>query len=64
MSLIGPNLIKLECLFNPDIINLANGVKFTTKIKGCKRFAPSLGQKVTTDGINKDTTDNEQKIIA
>jgi len=27
---------KLECYFNPDLINLTNGVKFTTKIKGCQ----------------------------
>jgi len=64
MSLIAPNVIKLECYFNPDLINLTNGVKFTTKIKGCKRFVPAPVGKITTDGTDKDTTDNQQKIIA
>jgi len=25
----------IECYFDPNKINLSNGVKFTTKIKGC-----------------------------
>ena len=30
-----PNIARLECFFDPTKINLNNGVKFTTKIKGC-----------------------------
>jgi hypothetical protein len=30
-----PNVAKIECYFDPSKINLSNGVKFTTKIKGC-----------------------------
>jgi len=29
------NVARLECFFDPTKINLTNGVKFTTKIKGC-----------------------------
>jgi len=63
MTLTSPTTIELECLFNPDLIDLSNGVKFTTKIKGCKTdILPN--KKITTDNIEKITTDNQQKIIA
>ena len=32
-----PTIARMECFFNPDKINLENGVKFTTKIKGCSK---------------------------
>lgn len=63
MTLTSPTTIELECYFNPDLIDLSNGVKFTTKIKGCKTDVSPLG-KITTDNIEKLTTDNQQKIIA
>jgi hypothetical protein len=50
---------KLECYFNPDLINLTNGVKFTTKIKGCSEFYISGKQK--TDGTLKQKTDGTIK---
>jgi hypothetical protein len=53
---------KLECYFNPDLINLTNGVKFTTKIKGCQ--TESVMFKVTTTNLQKLTTDNDNKILA
>jgi len=30
-----PEIAQIECFFDPNKINLSNGVKFTTKIKGC-----------------------------
>ena len=30
-----PNLAVITCYFNPNNVNLTNGVKFTSKIKGC-----------------------------
>ena len=57
-----PTLAKLECYFNPDLINLTNGVKFTTKIKGCKVESPVF--KITTTELDKLTTTYNNKIIA
>jgi len=57
-----PTQAKLECYFNPDLINLTNGVKFTTKIKGCQ--TESVMFKVTTTNLQKLTTDNDNKILA
>jgi len=53
---------KLECYFNPDLINLTNGVKFTTKIKGCQIDEPVF--KVMTTDLQKLTTPDENKIIS
>jgi hypothetical protein len=30
-----PEVAQIECFFDPNKINLSNGAKFTTKIKGC-----------------------------
>jgi len=57
-----PNVARMECYFNPNLINLTNGVKFTVKIKGCTLSAELL--KVTTKDEQKITTDNIAKIIA
>jgi hypothetical protein len=57
-----PTLAKMECFFNPDLINLSNGVKFTTKIKGCSLESPMF--KITTTDLDKLTTDDNNKIIA
>jgi hypothetical protein len=35
LTFLTPNVAKIECFFDPGKINLTNGVKFTTKIKGC-----------------------------
>lgn len=53
------DVAKLECFFDPAKINLSNGVKFTSKIKGC-----TDGEivKMTTSGMQKLTTSNDQKI--
>jgi hypothetical protein len=52
---------RMECFFNPDLINLENGVKFTTKIKqDCSMITP----KTTTDGTIKTTTFGTNKIIS
>lgn len=57
-----PTMAKMECYFNPDLINLSNGVKFTTKIKGCT--VESQVFKVTTTNLQKLTTDDNNKIIS
>ena len=59
------NVAKMECFFNPDIINLSNGVKFTTKIKGCPTTLDTNGKR-TTDGTLKKTTglNSETKTLA
>lgn len=35
LSFSAPNLAVVSCYFDPSKINLSNGVKFTSKIKGC-----------------------------
>ena len=57
-----PNVAMMECYFNPNLVNLSNGVKFTIKIKGCTMSKDVL--KVTTKDEQKVTTDNQPKIIA
>jgi hypothetical protein len=57
-----PNIARMECYFNPNTMNLANGVKFTVKIKGCTTSKDLL--KVTTKDELKITTDNQFKILA
>jgi hypothetical protein len=57
-----PTIAKLECYFDPQKINLSNGVKFTSKIKGCS-LEPSAF-KLKTDGTIKLTTDGLGKLKA
>jgi hypothetical protein len=35
LSFPTPQVALIECYFNPNNVNLSNGVKFTSKIKGC-----------------------------
>lgn len=35
LTFSAPNLAVITCYFDPNKINLSNGVKFTSKIKGC-----------------------------
>jgi len=35
LTFSAPNLAVITCYFNPNNVNLSNGVKFTSKIKGC-----------------------------
>ncbi len=62
MTLTAPNEITLECLFNPDKINLSNGVSFTTKIKGCQDYENPY--KLLTDNQYKMMTDGQFKILS
>jgi hypothetical protein len=55
-----PNVAVMECFFDPTIMDLSNGVKFTTKIKGCTS-EEFLTQKITTDNVVKETTYGESK---
>ena len=57
------DVAQMECYFNPNLIDLTNGVKITCKIKGCSG-TQYAGYKITTDGQYKNTTNNEQKIIS
>jgi hypothetical protein len=59
-----PNIAKMECFFDSSKINTQNGVKFTSKIKGCNEPAPESLFKTTTDGDQKTTTDGFNKTIA
>jgi hypothetical protein len=58
-----PKVARLECFFNSDKINLANGVKFTSKIKGCV-ITEVKNFKLLTDGSVKLNTDGLPKIIS
>jgi hypothetical protein len=50
------NQVKLSCLFNPSKINLQNGVKFTSKIKGCSTSIRPKFKQTTSGGIKMTTT--------
>ena len=54
-----PDVARLECFFDPDKIDLSNGVKFTSKIKGCN---DGDVVKLMTDGQQKWTTSGQTKI--
>jgi hypothetical protein len=58
-----PNIAKLECYFDPGKINLTNGVKFTSKIKGCPT-EPTLNKTTSPDNIIKSTTFGDNKTLA
>ena len=58
-----PEVAVMECFFDPTIMDLSNGVKFTTKIKGCTS-EELLTQKITTDNVVKETTYGETKQIS
>ena len=57
-----PNVARMECFFDPDLIDLSNGVKFTTKIKGCP--GDGIQVKTMTDGSIKTTTFATDKTLA
>lgn len=38
MTFPTPEVARMECYFNPDLIDLKNGIKFTSKIKGCNEL--------------------------
>jgi len=59
-----PNVAVMECFFDPNKINLTNGCKFTSKIKGCLDVSPVITGKITTDGDLKVTTSDDFKILA
>jgi hypothetical protein len=63
LSFPSPDVALMKCYFDSNKINLENGVKFTTKIKGCSTNVEAFG-KETTDGIDKETTYGELKIIS
>ena len=56
------NVAIMECYFDPTKVNLENGCKFTTKIKGCS-IKSTLGKK-KTDGTFKLKTGGVLKLKA
>ena len=54
-----PHIAVMECYFDSSKLNLANGVKITTKIKGCGEGA--LVGKLKTDNTLKMKTDGTIK---
>lgn len=58
-----PDVAVMECFFDANAIDLSNGVKFTTKIKGCAG-EEYFSQKITTTLLDKQTTFGENKSIA
>jgi len=54
-----PHIAVMECYFDSSKINLANGVKITTKIKGCSDGL--IGGKQKTDNTLKMKTDGTIK---
>jgi hypothetical protein len=58
-----PDVAVMECFFDANAIDLSNGVKFTTKIKGCAGDE-YFSQKITTTLLDKQTTLGENKSIA
>ena len=60
-----PNIARMECFFDPDLIDLSNGCKFTTKIKQvCFDLTPIEGAKTMTDGTEKTMTTGDVKTVA
>jgi len=57
-----PDVARLEAFLNPNFLNLDNGCKITSKIKGCSDSALSL--KSTTNNVQKETTNNVNKQLA
>jgi hypothetical protein len=58
-----PDVAVMECFFDANAIDLSNGVKFTTKIKGCAG-EEYFSQKITTTLLDKQTNFGENKSIA
>jgi hypothetical protein len=58
-----PDVARMECYFNPDLIDLSNGCKFTTKIKS-KCPTDEVIFKTMTDGTIKTTTGGDNKTLA
>jgi len=61
LSFPSPEIAVIRCNFDPDKIDLTNGVKFTTKIKGCFEEMQEVVQKLKTDGTPKQKTDGSPK---
>lgn len=61
MTFPSPDIARLECFFDPTKIDLTNGVKFTTKIKGCLKGGKLVG-KQKSDGTLKQKTDGTIKM--
>lgn len=63
LTFLSPTLIKISAFFNANNIDLTNGAKFTTKIKGCSVIKEIVG-KITTYGDIKETTSDDIKIMS
>jgi hypothetical protein len=56
------DVARMECLFDSSLVDLSNGIKFTSKIKGCQRDKEIT--KTMTDGTTKTTTFATDKTLA
>lgn len=63
LSFPATNIAQMECYFDSSKINLENGVKFTTKVKGCT-FVVTENMKLLTDGQVKLTTGGLPKLLS
>ena len=63
ISYISATTIKLKCKFDPDKIDLSNGVKITAKIKQTCFDIVEVNKETTSDE-DKETTDDEIKILS
>lgn len=59
-----PNVARMECYFNPDKIDLQNGVKFTSKIKENPKPGELVQKLTSPDNQGKETTDSLNKITS
>lgn len=60
---LAPNIVTLKCKFDPNKIDLSNGVKITAKIKQVCLDIVEVS-KETTLNEDKLTTDNDLKILS
>jgi len=59
LTLPSPDVVRLECYLDSSKINLTNGVKITSKIKGC---TDGEAMKLTSFGLPKVTSSDEIKL--
>ena len=60
---ISPNELIMKCIFNPDLIDLSNGVKVTGKIFS-ERMADGHKTTAPLDLLKKESNTNNDKILA
>ena len=59
-----PNVASMECLFNPDLIDITNGCKFTAKIKEARPKIPEGVKTTSPDDLPKTDENAINKTLA